>query len=77
MNADHQLDTRGLRCPEPIMMLHQQIRRMAVGEVVHILATDPATRRDIVQFCEFLPHELLASETEGEELQYWIQKGSR
>jgi tRNA 2-thiouridine synthesizing protein A len=77
MNADSHLDTRGLRCPEPIMMLHKHVRRMAVGEVVQVLATDPATKRDIVQFCDFLPHELLHSDTEGEEFHYWIKKGSR
>ncbi len=74
---DCELDTCGLRCPEPIMMLHQRIRKMAVGEVVWVRATDPATKKDIAQFCEFLPHELLSASTEDDELQYWIRKGQR
>lgn len=79
MNADHELDTRGLRCPEPVMMLHRQIRKMQVGEVVRVLATDPATERDIPQFCEFLPHELVARQRDedGTEFSYWIRKGQR
>lgn len=77
LNADVELDTRGLRCPEPVMMLHRQIRKMAVDEIVKVLATDPATQRDIPQFCEFLPHELLGSETVAGEYIYWIKKGSR
>ncbi|MDX1341899.1 MAG: sulfurtransferase TusA [Reinekea sp.] len=71
------LDTRGLRCPEPVMMLHRQIRKVEVGEVILVLATDPATQRDIPQFCEFLPHQLLAQTNDQGEFQYWIQKGAR
>ena len=76
-NADHELDTCGLKCPEPVMMLHRQIRKMAVDEIVLVRATDPATERDIPQFCEFLPHVLLASEQHNGEYHYWIQKGRR
>lgn len=71
------LDTRGLRCPEPIMMLHRQIRKMQVGEVVKILATDPATQRDIPQLCEFLPHKLIKTEVRENEFEFWVKKGQR
>lgn len=77
IHADHELDTRGLRCPEPVMMLHRQIRAMAVGETVRVLATDPATERDIPQFCEFLHHTLLARSLEGDEYHYWVCKAGR
>ena len=73
-DAEHQLDTRGLYCPEPVMMLHNQIRDMSPGEVVHVLASDPATERDIPKFCNFLKQSLLASETTEQEFHYWIKK---
>ncbi len=72
-----ELDTCGLRCPEPVMMLHRQIRKMAVGEVVFVRATDPATKRDIPQFCEFLPHELIDQREQNNEFCFWIKKGAR
>ena len=50
------LDARGLFCPEPIMMLHQQFRQMQLGDECEVLATDPATERDIPKFCNFLPY---------------------
>ncbi len=34
-----QLNTRGLRCPEPVMMLHQAIRKSKSGDVVEVFAT--------------------------------------
>ena len=42
-----QLNTRGLRCPEPVMMLHKIVRQMQVGELLAVYATDPSTQRDI------------------------------
>jgi tRNA 2-thiouridine synthesizing protein A len=63
---DHILDATGLFCPEPVMLLHNQIRDMSEGETVRVLATDPSTRRDIPKFCAFLGHELLEqSECDG------------
>ncbi len=58
----HQLDTRGLRCPEPVMMLHQAIRKSQSGQVVEIFATDPSTSWDIPKFCMHLGHTLLLQE---------------
>ena len=62
----HHLDTQGLICPEPVMMLHRTIRKAEGGEVIEILATDPATTRDIPNFCRHLGHELVQQETLAE-----------
>lgn len=58
-NAEDVLDTTGLLCPEPVMLLHNKIRAMASGDCVRVLATDPSTQRDIPKFCNFLGHTLL------------------
>ena len=62
----HHLDTQGLICPEPVMMLHRTIRNAEAGAVIEILATDPATTRDIPNFCRHLRHELVQQETLAE-----------
>ena len=64
--CDAQLDTTGLYCPEPIMLMHNKVRDMSPGEVLKVIASDPATTRDIPKFCSFLGHELLyQQETDG------------
>jgi len=68
------LDTRGLFCPEPVMMLHNRIRDVGAGELVQVLATDPSTQRDIPRFCEFLGHELVSGEEHDGEYRYLIRK---
>jgi len=70
------LDTRGLFCPEPVMMLHNTIADIALGDVVQILATDPSTKRDFVKFCSFLGHEMLASEDKDGEYHFLIRKAA-
>ncbi|MDO5770459.1 MAG: sulfurtransferase TusA [Psychrobacter sp.] len=65
----HHLDTKGLICPEPVMMLHKIIRKADGGDVIEIVATDPASTRDIPNFCRHLGHELLLSETLDKEAQ--------
>lgn len=49
-SPDHTLDARGLRCPEPVMMVRKTVRNMQTGETLLIVADDPATTRDIPGF---------------------------
>lgn len=73
--ADHTLDTLGLRCPEPVMMVRKTIRTMQPGETLLIIADDPATTRDIPGFCRFMEHQLVSQETTQIPFQYLIKKG--
>ncbi len=73
--TEAELDTRGLLCPEPVMLLHRRIRALASGDVLTVLASDPSTQRDIPRFCEFLGHELLSEDHANEEFRYRIRKG--
>jgi len=72
---DTLLDTSGLYCPEPVMMLHSAVRDVASGQVIKVVATDPSTERDIPKFCQFLNHELLAQGEEDGLYIYFICRG--
>lgn len=69
-----QLDTTGLTCPEPVMMLHNAVRDLPPGEEVEVRATDPSTQRDIPRFCAFLGHELLEQHESDGIYRYVIRK---
>ena len=73
--ADHQLDAIGLRCPEPVMMIRLQIRKMQEGETLAIKADDHSTTRDVPSFCRFMRHTLITSKTDQVPYQYLIKKG--
>ena len=69
------LDAMGLRCPEPVMLVRKNIRHLNEGEVLLIIADDPATTRDIPSFCQFMDHTLLQSEVGTPPFKYWVKKG--
>lgn len=69
---DATLDTCGLYCPEPVMMMHAQVRDMAPGSVLEVLASDPATQRDVPNFCRFLGHWLCDQREEDGKFRYLI-----
>lgn len=69
------LDAMGLRCPEPVMLVRKTIRYMQDGEILLIIADDPATTRDIPSFCQFMDHQLLNCQTKQVPFQYWVKKG--
>jgi len=72
---DYTLDAKGLRCPEPVMMVRKTVRTMQAGETLLIIADDPATTRDIPGFCRFMEHELVAQQVEALPYRYLLRKG--
>lgn len=75
--AIQQLDALGLRCPEPVMVIRKTVRKLQVGELLEIIADDPATTRDIPSFCRFMEHELVEAETKTPPYRYLIKKGAK
>lgn len=73
----HFLDTRGLMCPLPLLRLKQALAGMSSGEMIEVLATDPAARLDFCVFLEQVGHHLLESgqDPKGDVLRFLIQKG--
>ena len=55
------LDCRGQRCPLPVIALAKRIRTVDVGEIVRVLADDPAAANDIPAWCRMKGHEYLGS----------------
>ena len=55
------LDLTGLKCPLPVLKARRQIGWMAAGEVLLVLADDPAAPLDFDHFCHTSGHQLLES----------------
>ena len=51
MNADVELDCRGMRCPLPIIRLADSIGEVPVGGTLAVVADDPAARPDVAAWC--------------------------
>ena len=59
LQHDREVDARGLNCPLPILRTKKMLNDMKSGEVVHILATDPASVRDFQAFAKQTGNALL------------------
>lgn len=68
------LDAVGLYCPEPVMLLHVEMRKIKADQILKVEATDPSTRRDIAKFCQFLGHGLVQEKEVDGHYFFWIKK---
>ena len=59
VNPDRQIDCTGLFCPMPIVKAREALTRMAVGEILAMLADDPASVTDMRSWAEHTGHDLL------------------
>ena len=63
---DHMLDALGLLCPLPVLKARKRLSAMTRGQVLRMIADDPAAIVDVPHFCNEAGHELLAqSEAAG------------
>ncbi|TCS65260.1 tRNA 2-thiouridine synthesizing protein A [Primorskyibacter sedentarius] len=73
MEWDQELDASGLLCPLPVLKARKRLQAMAQGEVLRLLATDPAAVIDVPHFCTESGHELVGTEDDGETQIYLIR----
>lgn len=59
---DQLLDASGLSCPLPLLKAKQALNKMAVGEVLKVIATDAGSVRDFKAFTDQAGHQLLQSD---------------
>ena len=55
------IDCLGRRCPLPVIELAKRIRAAGIGEVVRVLADDPAAANDIEAWCRMKDQQFLGS----------------
>jgi tRNA 2-thiouridine synthesizing protein A len=58
---DREVDARGLNCPLPILRTKKALNEMQSGQLIQILATDPASARDFQAFARQTGNELVES----------------
>jgi len=74
MKPNRTLDCLGLYCPEPVFKVRIELDKMKVGEVLEVLADDPAAEEDIKSLAKRLEQQLLNLSKEGNTLRFLIKK---
>jgi TusA-related sulfurtransferase len=57
-----EIDCRGLVCPGPIIELAKAVPHVAVGDLLAIVADDPAARHDVAAWCRMRGQEYVGEE---------------
>ena len=73
---DHTLDARDLQCPLPVLKARKLLARMADGQVLDVMANDPAAPLDFQVFCHHGGHRLISMEEVDGVTTFRIEKGS-
>lgn len=74
VRADRILDCIGLYCPAPILNTRQEMDKLAVGEILQVLADDPAAEPDLKAWAKRAGQKLLGIEKGSEGMRFLIQK---
>ncbi len=60
--AQMRVDVRGETCPIPLVEMRKALRKAAPGDVVEMIGTHPASRKEIPMAVEALELELVSIE---------------
>ncbi len=69
--AEIKVDVRGQTCPVPLVEMRKAVRRAAPGDVIEIVGTHPASKKEIPMAVAALKLELLG--VEGSETAWTIR----
>ncbi len=68
------LDTKGMKCPLPVLRARKAMKRVAPGELLEVHATDPGSVQDFKVFCETTGDELVSAAEDGGVFIFQIRK---
>ena len=74
VKPDRTLDCLGLYCPEPVFKTRLELDELKAGEVLEVLADDPAAESDIQSLVKNLGQELVSLSKEGDSVRILIRK---
>jgi tRNA 2-thiouridine synthesizing protein A len=74
VKVDKTLDCLGLYCPEPVFRTRMELDDMRIGEILEVLADDPAAESDIQSLVKNLEQEIISVNKEGNTIRILIKK---
>lgn len=74
MDITKEIDTRGLKCPLPILRAKKALADLASGQLLKVVATDTGSVRDFQAFARQTGNELVEQQTVGEEFIHILRR---
>ena len=74
MEAQKEVDTRGLNCPLPVLKAKKALSEMTSGQVLKVIATDPGSVRDFQAFARQTGNELVEQTSDSAEFVHYLRR---
>jgi tRNA 2-thiouridine synthesizing protein A len=74
LEFDVEVDASGLHCPLPLLRLKKALLGMESGDVVKIIATDPAAHLDIGVYSDQSGHKIIEFVRHAQHQIFFIRK---
>ncbi len=74
MQADKEIDTRGLNCPLPILKAKKALADMSTGQTLKVVSTDQGSVRDFQAFARQTGNELIDQQTVNNEFVHVLRR---
>ena len=74
MQIDKEIDTRGLKCPLPILKAKKALADLTSGQTLKVISTDEGSLRDFQAFTKQTGNELVDQETIGTEFIHILRR---
>ena len=74
MQVQKEIDTRGLKCPLPILKAKKALVDMQSGQVLKVVATDPGSMRDFQAFARQTGNELIEQSSANDEFIHYLRR---
>ena len=69
-----EVDTKGMACPLPILKAKRALAEVSSGELIRVVATDPASVRDFQAFAKQTNNELIEQSNTADEYIHILRK---
>jgi tRNA 2-thiouridine synthesizing protein A len=74
IQADQEVDARGLNCPLPILRAKKALSTLQSGQVLKVVATDPGSQRDFTAFARQTGNELMRMDASSSEWTFFLKR---
>lgn len=74
IQINRKLDCLGLFCPEPVFQTRMKMDELQKGEILEVIADDPAAEEDIKRLVKTLGQELVEFSKEDGKLHFLIKR---
>ena len=72
--ADKTIDAKGKKCPMPVLMTKKELKKLAAGQTLELIADDVGALKDVPALIKKTGDEILETNQNGDVITFMIKK---